>query len=145
MDLKFEVYAKIKKPLAEVFNAVYHHDHLSGYFTTGGASAPLDKGTVVTWSFHDFPGAFPVTVKDCVRDVKIVFSWEGEPGKNTLVEILFEAIDETATLVKVRESGWDATQKSLDLSYGNCMGWSQMLCALKVYLEYGKNLREFMY
>ena len=33
----------------------------------------------------------------------------------------------------------------LDSSYMNCMGWSQMLCALKVYVERGFNLREYMY
>lgn len=44
MDLKFEVYSKIKKPIKEVFDAVYNPKKLSGYFTTGGASAPLNEG-----------------------------------------------------------------------------------------------------
>ncbi len=63
MELKFEVYGKIKKPVAEVFDAIYNPKKLSGYFTTGGASGSLDEGKTVTWDFADFPGAFPVHVK----------------------------------------------------------------------------------
>src|SRR4051795_5732801 len=63
VELKFQVYAKIAKPVEEVFDAVYNPKKLSGYFTTGGASAPLDEGTTVTWDFADFPGAFPVQVR----------------------------------------------------------------------------------
>ena len=147
MELKFEVYAKIKKPVHEVFDAVYNPKKLSGYFTTGGASAPLDEGTVVTWDFHDVPGAFPVYVKQTVKNEKLVFEWQSEEkdGGMTRVEIVFEALDEGATLVKIRESGWKSTQEGLEKSYLNCMGWSQMLCAAKVYVEDGKNLRSFMY
>jgi hypothetical protein len=43
-------------------SSVYNPNKLSGYFTTGGASNPLDEGKEVTWDFHDFPGAFPVQV-----------------------------------------------------------------------------------
>jgi len=145
MELKFEVYAKIKRPVAEVFDAVYNPKKLSGYFTTGGASAPLDEGKEVMWDFHDFPGVFPIYVKQSIKNERIVFEWANQAGGNTRVEINFEALDEISTKVKINESGWSEDQKSLSASYGNCMGWSQMLCALKVYVEYGKNLREFMY
>jgi hypothetical protein len=58
----------------------------------------------------------------------------------------FEALDKNSTHIKIKESGWKReVQESLDASYGNCMGWMQMLCSLKVYLEYGRNLREFMF
>ena len=40
----------------EVFDAVHNSDKLSGYFTAGGASAPLEEGATVTWDFADFPG-----------------------------------------------------------------------------------------
>ena len=59
MDLQFQVFGKIARPVAEVFDAVYDPRKLSGYFTTGGASEPLDEGTTVTWDFADFPGRFP--------------------------------------------------------------------------------------
>lgn len=146
MDLKFEVYSKIKKPVNEVFDAVYNPKKLSGYFTTGGASAPLNEGTSVTWDFADFPGAFPVHVKKVIMNEQIVLEWANNEDRNNRVEMNFEALDPNSTLVKIRESGWSKMeQKSLDASYGNCMGWTQMLLCLKVYVEYGKNLREFLF
>ena len=53
--------------------------------------------------------------------------------------------DDTRTLVSITEEGWDENQAGLDASYGNCMGWSQMLAALMVWVEHGFNLREGMY
>jgi len=57
----------------------------------------------------------------------------------------FEALDSDSTLVRVSESGWKENDKDLNSSYMNCMGWSQMLYALKVYVERGFNLREFFH
>ena len=74
MELQFRVYGKIARPVAEVFDAVYNPTKLSGYFTTGGASAPLVEGSTVTWDFADFPGAFPVQVRtvDLSRELQIL-------------------------------------------------------------------------
>ena len=160
MDLKFRVAARIAKPVHEVFEAVANPDQLSRYFTTGGAKGRIEAGTTVTWDFHDFPGAFDVDVVEVVPDEKIVLMWEageGEPpnvegGSLTLakyktrVTMSFSALDEgRRTLVEIKEEGWRETQGALDASYGNCQGWSQMLCALKAWLEHGINLREDMY
>jgi uncharacterized protein YndB with AHSA1/START domain len=146
MELKFEVYTKIRKPVSEVFDAVYNPKKLGGYFTTGGASGPLEEGKSVTWDFHDFPGAFPVQVKQSIKDKRIVLEWANSEGATTRVEMAFEAIDKGSTLVKISESGWkNEVQKSLDESYSHCQGWTQMLCCLKVFVEEGKNLREFFY
>jgi uncharacterized protein YndB with AHSA1/START domain len=43
MELKFQVQGKIKKPVTEVFEAIYNPKKLSEYFTTGGASGPSTK------------------------------------------------------------------------------------------------------
>jgi len=40
MELTFQVHAKIRKPVADVFAAVVDPKKLSRYFTTGGASGP---------------------------------------------------------------------------------------------------------
>ena len=50
--------------------------------------------------------------------------------------------DDTRTLVEIREEGWRENQGALEASYGNCQGWSQMLDALKAWVEHGINLRE---
>ena len=163
MDLKFRVAARIARPVHEVFEAVADPAQLSHYFTTGGAEGRLETGTTVTWDFHDYPGAFPVEVVEVVPDEKIVLKWdaaEGEPPNvdnaarpelatakyKTTVTMTFRPLDgDSRTLVEIREEGWRETQGALDASYGNCQGWSQMLCALKVWVEHGINLREDMY
>jgi uncharacterized protein YndB with AHSA1/START domain len=146
MELEFEVFGKIAKPVSEVFDAVYNPRKLSGYFTTGGASGPLDEGTTVTWDFHDYPGAFPVHVRKVERDKLIELEWQAADGNyNTRVRMEFEPLDARSTMVRISESGWKDTPDGLKSSYGNCMGWTQMLCCLKVYVERGFNLREFFF
>ena len=157
MELKFKVSAHISRPVDQVFEAVADPDQLSRYFTTGGAKGRLETGATVTWDFHDFPGAFPVDVVEVVPDRKIVLRWEaneGPPeegqatlgaGYKTLVTMEFAPTDDGRTLVTITEEGWRETPGALKASYGNCMGWSQMLCALKVWVEHGINLRERMY
>ena len=146
MELRFQVYGKIAKPVADVFDAVYNPSKLSGYFTTGGASAPLVEGSTVTWDFADFPGAFPVEVRKVERDRLIELEWKANDGDyTTRTRLEFEPLEGGATLVRISEGKWNETQQGLDASYGNCMGWTQMLCAMKLYLERGINLREFFF
>lgn len=149
MDLKFTVQTKIQKPIEDVFDAVHNPDKLSGYFTNGGASAPLHEGTTVEWAFADNPGdeklKFPVTVKKVIPNELIVFEWEGAKGLQTRVEMQFEKVGPSDTIVRITETGWRETQEDLDSSYMNCYGWSQMICALKAYVEYGINLRKGAY
>ena len=160
MDLKFRVAARIARPVHEVFEAVADPAQLSNYFTTGGAKGRLETGATVTWDFHDYPGAFPVEVVEVVPDERIVLCWDAAEGEQavaqggeikpadykTTVTMTFTPLDgNQRTLVEIREEGWRETQKALDASYGNCQGWSQMLCALKSWLEHGINLRDGMY
>ncbi len=145
MELKFKVQTKIQKPVAEVFEAVYDPAKLSGYFTNGGASAPLDEGTTVEWAFADNPDdekiKFPVIVKTMKKNELIELGWEGAKGLDTHVRMEFEAAGED-TIVRISETGWRETQENLESSYLNCMGWTQMLCCLKAYVEYGIDLRK---
>ena len=159
MELKFRVAARIARPVHEVFEAVADPKKLSQYFTTGGAQGRIETGATVTWDFHDYPGAFPVEVEEVVADEKIVLTWDAADGDQavaqggeikpagykTRVTMTFSPIDEGRTLVEIREEGWRETQAALDASYGNCHGWTQMLCALKAWIEHGLNLREGMY
>jgi uncharacterized protein YndB with AHSA1/START domain len=141
---KFQVQIKIRKSAAEVFDAVYNPEKLSGYFTNGGASAPLVQGTTVEWRFADNPGkkpiAAPVNVLDVVQNERIVLEWQGAPDHNTLVEMTFETSGPDETFVKISEAGW--REKDLEHSYSNCFGWSFMIVALKAFLEYGVNMRQ---
>lgn len=159
MDLKFKISGRIARPVAEVFEAVADPKKLSGYFTTGGAKGRLEAGHTVTWDFHDFPGAFPVYVIEVEQNRRIVLQWEaneGAPsdgeaavtastGYRTTVTMEFEQLEDGRTLVTIAEESWRETPAGLKASYGNCQGWSQMMCAMKVYLENGINLRAGFY
>ena len=45
----------------------------------------------------------------------------------------------------INERGWRTDEEGLKSSYGNCEGWTQMLCSLKAWIEHGINLREGFY
>ena len=159
MKLKFQVQARIQKPLAEVFDAVYNPKKLSAYFTSGGSDGPLDEGRAVLWTFADMAGqsqTVPIKVQRMVPNKLISFKWaasegiyapeEGRTpqpgGYDTTVEITFEALNKRETLVKIAEGEWRQTEDGLQGSYSNCSGWMNMTCCLKAYLEYGVNLRK---
>lgn len=154
MDLKFSVAGRIAKPVDEVFETVVNPDRLSHFFTTGGAKGRIETGAVVTWDFHDFPGAFPVHVVEVEKDRRIVLRWgsaekaaahDPANSRETVVTMTFEPLDDGRTLVRISEEGWSQTQEGLKASYGNCEGWTGMLCAMKAWLEHGLNLREGFY
>ena len=157
MELRFKVSGRIARPVEEVFEAVVDPSQLSRYFTTGGATGRLETGETVYWDFADFPGAFPVEVVSVEPNRRIVFRWEaseGEPegeaattsaGYQTTVTMESEPLADGRTLVSIAEEGWRPTEGAQKASYGNCEGWTGALCALKVWLEHGINLREGFY
>jgi len=141
MEPKFQVQLKIRKSVAEVFDAVVDPDKLSGYFVQK-SSGPMAPGATVMWKFPELDEEFPVTVREVVPNQRLTFEWEAaETGYNTLVEMLFEPLDADNTMVRVRESGWRPTEKGVESSYGNAGGWMHMMACMKAYLEYGINLR----
>lgn len=145
MEPKFTVGGRIARPVAEVFEAVVDPGRLSQFFTTGGARGRLVPGTEVTWDFHDFPGAFPVRVIEVVPNERIVLSWPGEGELRTRVTMTFAALGPDRTHVRISEEGWPTDPAGLKAAFGNCEGWTGMLCAMKVWLEHGINLREGFY
>ncbi len=149
MTLSFKVSGRIDRPVHDVFEAVADPDQLSQYFTTNGAKGRLASGATVTWDFADFPGAFPVYVIDVEPDRRIVLRWEGaddgEATYETTVTIEFDELDDGRTLVTIAEEGWRDSDAGRKASYGNCEGWTGMLCAMKVWLEHGINLRDGFY
>ncbi|MCA9834551.1 MAG: SRPBCC domain-containing protein [Thermomicrobiales bacterium] len=155
MEVRFNVAGRIAKPVHEVFEAVANPEHLSHFFTTGGAKGRIETGATVMWDFHDFPGAFPVWIEEVIPDEKIVLRWQAaegtisstEDGSNamTTVEMTFTPLEDDRTLVEIIEYGWDDSEQGYEAAFGNCVGWTGMLAAMKAWLEYGINLREGFY
>jgi uncharacterized protein YndB with AHSA1/START domain len=141
MEPKFQVQLKIRKPVAEVFDAVVRPEKLSGYFVQT-ASAPLAEGATVKWKFAEVPQAFDVVVRRVVKNERIEFEWPAASGGySTRVEMVFKPLDEQNTMVQISESGWRDDPAGITASYGNAGGWMHMMCCLKGSLEYGINLR----
>jgi uncharacterized protein YndB with AHSA1/START domain len=150
MDLRFSVTGRIAKPVEEVFEAVANPAHLHQFFTTGkDAAGRLETGATVTWDFADFPGAFPVKVIEVEQNRRIVLNWGASdnsgPPYDTTVTMSFTPLEDGRTLVSIAEEGWRETAAGLKASYGNCEGWTGMLCAMKVWLEHGFNMRKGFY
>lgn len=159
MELKFRVAARIAGSPHELFEAVADPSKLSHYFTTGGAKGRLEPGATVEWNFHDFPGAFPVHVIEVIPDQKIILEWQANEGEapnvddgqlaksdyHTRVTMTFRDLGDGRTLVEIAEEGWRLNQGALGASYGNCQGWTEMLCSLKAWLEHGIRLRDGLY
>ncbi|MBN9681395.1 MULTISPECIES: SRPBCC domain-containing protein [unclassified Corallococcus] len=141
MEPKFQVQLKIRKPVAQVFEAVVNPAKLSGYFVKT-SSGPLAAGTTVKWSFAEAPGEFDVIAREVTANERIVFEWPTDDGYDTRVEMSFVPLDAGNTMVKISESGWRPDEKGITASYGNAGGWMHMMLCLKGYLEYGINLRE---
>lgn len=150
-DLRFEVFGFIARPIEEVYEAVADPAILSEYFTTGGAIGRLETGATVQWDFADFPGAFPVAVLRAEPAEMISLRWGAAPGSSveqdgTVVDFLFTSVDDGArTKVAVREKAWKPTDDGAAAAFGNCMGWTGMLAAMKAWLEHGVRLREGFY
>lgn len=143
MEFKFQTQLKIRKPPAEVFEAVVNPKKLSGYFVRS-ASGPLAEGATVQWDFAEAPEPFDVIVDEVVPNERIVFRWPaGIDDVLTEVVMTFKPLNGGGeTMVQIAESGWPRTEAGQKLSYGNAGGWMHMMVCLKGYLEYGVNLRE---
>lgn len=145
-DMDFTVWAIIDRTPADVFEAVADPAILSRHFTTGGAKGRMETGATVTWEFADFPGPFDVQVQRAEPPERIVFHWPRNDGSGRN-EVTFHFALEGADRcrVSVTETGWAPTADGLKAAYGNCMGWSYMLAAMKAWLDHGIVLREGMF
>ncbi len=140
MDPKFQVSLKIRKPVAEVFQAVVDPGKLSVYFVSK-ASGPLIAGAAVQWEFAEAPGVVEVAVGEVEQDRRITLRWAGGRSYDTAVEMLFEPTESGDTIVRISEAGWHVADEGIQLACGNAGGWMHMMCGLKAWLEYGLNLR----
>lgn len=150
-ELDFTVFGFIARPPAEVYEALADPEILSRYFTTGGAVGRIETGATVRWNFADSPGAFPVEIIEAVPPARIRLRWAGDSAatldpRGTEVEFVFRSVDDGArTEVRITERAWRPTPGGAVGAFGNCMGWTGMLAAMKAWLEHGINLREGFY
>ncbi len=145
-DMDFTVFCIFDHPAAAVFEAVADPARLSQHFTMGGASGRMQAGATVTWEFADFPGAFDVNVIEARPAERLVFDWPDHHGTGmNRVTFAFDEFAPGRTRVEVTESGWQPTRAGLQSAYGNVMGWTYMLAAMRVWLDHGIATRPGMF
>jgi uncharacterized protein YndB with AHSA1/START domain len=140
LEINFTVRQRIKRPAAEVFQAVVDPDRLCRYFTRTASGPPI-AGEVMHWTWADGDGA-EVQVLELDVNEKLVCSWQGwQVEQSTTWTMIFEPLEGGATRVVIHETGWRSDQRGLESSYAHCHGWTHMLLCLKAFLEHGIDLR----
>jgi len=137
--IRVKVRMGISKPASEIFEAIVNPELMSKYFISA-STGKMESGKTLTWSWPDFDGDIQIKVGKVEKDKVVSFEWNGS-GNNCVVVITLEAKDENKTLVIINESEWPADYKGAKQCMGQVEGWTNFLCCLKAYLEYGINLR----
>jgi uncharacterized protein YndB with AHSA1/START domain len=145
MSRNYRVQTKIKRPVADVFDAVVSSEKMKHYFVDG-ASSDLVEGKTVTWRWDHY-GENPVVVRKVVDNELIelaIDSKEWEKTKDEAYEVLvifeFEQLED-GTMLSISEQGWKTDAEGLKGSHDNCGGWTHMAMCLKAFLEHGIDLR----
>ena len=141
----YTVQTKIKRPVAEVFDAIVSREKMKNYFVDG-ASSDLIEGRQITWRWDHY-GENPVTVRKVVENELIELAidskeWDKTRDEAYEVLVIFEfAALEDGTMLSISEAGWKTDADGLKGSHDNCGGWTHMAMCLKAYLEHGIDLR----
>lgn len=127
----------IQKPISEIFEAIIDPEKMQNYFISKG-SGRMETGKEIFWSFPEFDGSYPLTVKEIIPAEKIVFVWD----PNSVVTIELEKLSENESIVKVSEEGHTNDEKGIKWVIGQTEGWANFLACMKAWLEYGIHLRK---
>ena len=145
MSGNYRIQTKIKRPVADVFDAVVSSERMKNYFVNG-ASSDLVEGATVTWRWDHY-GENPVVVRKVVANELIelaIDSKEWDKTKDDAYEVLvifeFEQLED-GTMLSISEQGWKTDADGLKGSHDNCGGWTHMAMCLKAYIEHGIDLR----
>ena len=137
--IKAKVQMAILKPASEIFEAIVDPEKMNKYFISG-STGKMESGKNLTWAWEDFGAELEIKVSKVEKNKTVSFEWNGS-GVECVVVITLEQKSENQTLVKVTESDWPADYKGANQCMGQVEGWTNFLCCLKAYLEYGINLR----
>src|SRR5687767_3111467 len=140
-SLEIKAALQIQKPAHEVFEAIVDPAKMSNYFISE-SSGYMEQGKNLTWKFPEFTFEAPVRVANVEKDKYVSFYWEGDEGKEMLVEITLEPVSYNSTIVRVSEKGMENDEAGITWLARNTEGWANFLACMKAYLEYGINLRK---
>ena len=137
MEIILKSKMKILKPASEIFDAFVNPEKIGNFwFTT--SSYQWETGKTVTLTYDEYTAEFDIFIVETVPGKKIVFEWGADDEKRTNT-ILFDALDDSSTVVTAIEEGWKESENLTDELLKNKEGWVYMLVCLKAYLENGVN------
>lgn len=146
MARNYTVQTKIKRPVADVFDAVVSKEKMLNYFVDD-ASDDLKEDRTVRWRWDHY-GENPIVVKEVVENQRIVLTlnsreWDKtkEDSYDVAVIFEFETLEDGNTLLSISEEGWKTDADGLKASHENCGGWTQMAAYLKAWIEHDIDLR----
>lgn len=146
MARNYTVQTKIKRPVADVFDAVISKEKMLKYFVDG-ASDDLVEGNKIRWHWNHY-GENPIEVKTVVENQLIILTldsreWDKTKEEAYDVDVIFEfeALNDDSTLLSISEEGWKTDTDGLKGSYENCGGWTHMTMCLKAWIEHDIDLR----
>jgi uncharacterized protein YndB with AHSA1/START domain len=138
MELKIKTQIKIAKPVNKVFDAIIDNKKMKKYFITSG-SAKMEAGKTVIWEWKDYYAKIDINIVKIVKNKFISFKWKGNLNETT-VNMTFETVNKSSTIIKVQEDGWNNDKKGLLAFAENTQGWVAFCYCLKAWLEFGISL-----
>ena len=139
--LKLKAAIQILKPVNKVFEAIVNPEQMTKYFISR-SDGRMEAGKTVYWEFPEFTGSWPVRIDKVDKEKLISFYWDSESGQELHVNITLEPRDKNATVVRIEEGSMKNNEEGIKWLLSNTEGWTNFLCCLKAYLEYGINLRK---
>lgn len=139
--LEIKASIQVQKSAHEAFEAIADPAKMTNYFISE-SNGRMEEGKKLTWFFPEFETPVPVRIGKMEKDAYLSYYWDGEDGKELLVEITLTEKGSADTLVTITEKSRDNDEAGIKWLKGNTEGWANFLACLKAYLEYGINLRK---
>ncbi len=129
----------IRKPIAEVFDAIVNPLKIVNYFTSA-VSGNIAVGEEVFWEFKDANGSETISILAVDENARFSFEWTAS-GQSARVDIQLTAKEANQTKITITEGPFDLSEQQVKRMMGQTHGWVDFICSLKAWLYTGINLR----
>ena len=132
---------RIRKPVAEVFEAFVNPDVTTKFWFNRATGGRLEPGKTVQWHWDIFDATAEVDVKAIEKNARIEIEWGDTNGK-TPVEWVFTPRSDDTTYVEVTNSDFTGDgDEIMAMALDSTGGFALVLAAAKAYLEHGVDLK----
>jgi len=128
----------IRRPVSEVYKA-FIDPEVTTQFWFSKSSAILTEGESVEWTWTMFDHTVLIKVLKLIENELIQIQWGDDP--DVQVFWTFIAIDESKTVVNIKNTGFKGDQETLISQIRDSTGgFSLVVAGLKAWLEHGIHL-----